>query len=171
MAELLNLGSVRPEKKKKRIKRRVEYTHLAPVPGTKKDRKRIGRGHATGSGKTSGRGHKGQKARTGYSHKTGFEGGQMPLYKRVPKRGFTNIFKEEFQLINLWLLDKHGISGDVTPETLKAKKLIRHLDKPVKVMAHGEIKSKMNISVHAASAAAIEKVKKAGGEVKILGAG
>lgn len=171
MAETLNLQSLHGEKPKKRVKRKVEYTHLAAVPGARKNRMRIGRGHATGAGKTSGRGHKGAKARTGYSHKAGFEGGQMPLYKRVPKRGFTNIFKEKFQVINLWLLEKHAITGDVTPEILKAKKLIRWADRPVKLLGHGDVKGKLNLVVHAASAEAIEKVSKAGGEVKLLGAG
>lgn len=170
MADSLDLTSVMPEKKRSVKKRRVEQTQLSPVPGTKKKRKRVGRGHATGSGKTSGRGHKGQKARTGYSHKAGFEGGQNPLYKRVPKRGFTNIFKQEFQLVNLWLLAKHGVSGEVTLEQLKEKKIIRRTDVPVKVLGHGEISNKVVLTVHAASSEAIEKIKKAGGEVKLIGA-
>lgn len=170
MADLLDLTSVMPEKKRSVKKRRVEPTHLSPVPGARKKRKRVGRGHATGSGKTSGRGQKGQKARTGYSHKAGFEGGQNPLYKRVPKRGFTNIFRQEFQLVNLWLLAKHGISGEVTPEMLKEKKIIRRTDVPVKILGHGEISNKVVLTVHAASSGAIEKIKKAGGEVKLIGA-
>ncbi len=170
MAESLDLSSVMPEKKRSKKKRRVEYTYLAPVPGTKKKRKRVGRGHATGWGKTSGRGQKGQKSRTGYSHKIGFEGGQNPLYKRVPKRGFTNIFKQEFQLVNLWLLQKSGLSGEVTVDMLKEKKLIRRTDVPVKVLGHGEVSSSLVLHVHAASGQAIEKIKKAGGEVKLIGA-
>jgi large subunit ribosomal protein L15 len=171
MAEVLNLTSVKPQKKRNVKKRRVEMTLLSPAPGSKKKRKRVGRGHATGSGKTSGRGHKGQKARTGYSHKVGFEGGQNPLYKRVPKRGFTNIFKEEYQVINVWLLEKHGISGEVSLDHLKEKKLIRRTDVPVKLLGQGEISNRVILTVHAASAGAMEKIKKAGGEVKLIGAG
>lgn len=169
MADKLNLSNVMPEKKRSVKKRVFDFTSLGPVKGANRRRKRIGRGHGSGWGKTAGRGEKGQKARTGYSHKAGFEGGQNPLYKRVPKRGFTNIFKQEFQIVNLWILAKNNISGEVTIETLKEKNLIQKLNVPVKLLGHGDFSSKIVIAVHAASQSAIDKVKKAGGEVKIIG--
>lgn len=169
MVDRLNLSSVMPEKRRSVKKRDFDFTSLGPVKGANRRRKRIGRGHGSGWGKTSGRGEKGQKSRTGYSHKAGFEGGQNPLYKRIPKRGFTNIFKQEFQIVNLWLLAKHNISGEVSLESLKEKSLIQKLNVPVKLLGHGDLTSKVVITVHAASKSAIDKVKKAGGEVKIIG--
>jgi len=172
MAETLNLSNTMPAKqegKRSQKQRRVEYTHLAPVPGTNPKRHRVGRGHGSGWGKRAGRGQKGQKSRTGYSHKAGFEGGQNPLYKRVPKRGFTNIFKQEFQIVNLWLLEKCGLTGAITLEQLKEKGLIRRVDTPVKLLGHGEVSKKIELTVHAASKEAVAKVAKAGGEVKLIG--
>ncbi|MFN3246686.1 MAG: 50S ribosomal protein L15, partial [Leptonema sp. (in: bacteria)] len=112
--EFLKLSSIKPKKEKKKTKRPVAFIELKPYPNSKKKKVRVGRGEGSGAGKTSGRGQKGQKSRTGYSKKIGFEGGQMPLYKRIPKRGFKNPFKKEFKIINLFMLEKKGLQGDIT---------------------------------------------------------
>ena len=143
----------------------MKLHELSPAKGSKKSRKRIGRGPGSGTGKTAGRGHKGQRSRSGYSQRLGFEGGQMPLTRRVPKRGFTNIFRTRYQVVNLaGLVD---FSGAVTPTDLVAKGLVRpgHL---IKVLGDGEIKSAIQIQAHKFSASAREKIEAAGGSCEVL---
>ena len=141
---------------------------LKPSPGSIKKRKRVGRGPGSGHGKTSCRGHKGQRSRSGSKIRPWFEGGQMPLQRRVPKRGFTNIFKKQFQLVNVRDLDRITGKKAVTPEVLLSAGLINKKSIPVKVLGDGEIKNSIEISAHAFSASAKEKIEKAGGKVTIL---
>jgi len=143
----------------------MKLHELSPAKGSKKARKRIGRGPGSGTGKTAGRGHKGQRSRSGYSQRLGFEGGQMPLTRRVPKRGFTNIFKTRYQVVNLASLT--DFSGEVTPDVLVAKGLVRpgHL---VKVLGDGEIGSAIQIQAHKFSASAKAKIEAAGGSCEVL---
>lgn len=136
---------------------------LTPAKGSKKDKKRVGRGPGSGLGKTAGRGHKGQRSRSGYSRRPGFEGGQMPLVRRVPKRGFTNIFRVEYAVVNLG--DLAEMEGDVTPESLAAAGRVRR-GRPVKVLGDGEIGRALTIKAHAFSASAREKIEAAGGTVE-----
>jgi large subunit ribosomal protein L15 len=144
---------------------------IGPAPGSKKTRKRVGRGPGSGLGKTSGRGENGQKSRSGYSRRWGFEGGQMPLIRRIPKRGFTNIFREEYAEVNVGALDVFEASAVVSPETLAEKRLIHRSEMDlVKVLGHGELEKPLTIQVHAISAGARRKVEEAGGKVALLGA-
>jgi large subunit ribosomal protein L15 len=145
--------------------------NLSPAPGSHRTRKRLGRGIGSGLGKTSGRGHKGQRARKSGNVRPGFEGGQMKLYMRLPKRGFTNTFRTEFNVINLDTLSKHEAAaqnGKVTPESLKAAGLLRHASLPVKLLGRGSLSKKLEISVHSASASAQAAVEKAGGSLKLI---
>lgn len=133
-----------------------------------KNRKRIGRGPGSGFGKTAGRGHKGQKSRAGYSRRLGFEGGQMPLIRRVPKRGFTNIFKKDIQIVNVEDLNRFRKGSKVTPEMLKRERLIRKVGDGVKVLAKGEIKKELSVSAHYFSDQAIKKIEAAGGKAEVI---
>ena len=143
---------------------------LSPAPGSKKARKRIGRGNGSGHGTYSGRGSKGQKSRAGYKAKRGFEGGQLPLVKRLPqKRGFVNIFRIEYNVINLDRLNMFESGSEVTPERLVAAGLVKSLRQPVKVLAEGEIKHPLSVKVHKFSAAAKAKIEAAGGKVEEIG--
>ncbi len=147
----------------------MELHDLHPAPGAKRARKRVGRGPGSGNGKTAGKGHKGQKSRSGYSRRFGFEGGQMPLVRRIPKRGFTNIFRVEFQVVNLRDLERVFSDGDtVTAETLVAKGLARGGKRPVKVLGDGEISKKLVVQVHKFSASAREGIEKAGGTCEVV---
>jgi large subunit ribosomal protein L15 len=143
-----------------------ELHELKPAPGSHRDRKRLGRGPGSGTGKTAGRGGKGQSARTGYKRKRGFEGGQMPLHRRLPKRGFKNFTRVEYQVVNL--RDLGGVEGDVTPESLRAANLIASLKRPVKVLGDGEPGGKRSFTAHAFSKSAREKIEAAGGSVTVL---
>jgi large subunit ribosomal protein L15 len=138
---------------------------ITPKAGRYKRRKRIGRGPGSGVGKTSGRGHKGAGSRSGSGGKLGFEGGQMPLYRRVPKRGFSNVqFRTSYVVVNLKALDARFNDGEeVTPETLAARGLIRDAAVPVKVLAEGELSKKLKVSVAKLSKQAAEKITAAGG--------
>ena len=138
---------------------------LSPAPGSKKNRKRLGRGPGSGTGKTAGRGHKGQRSRSGFSQRFGFEGGQMPLVRRVPKRGFTNIFRIEYSVVNLSRLV--DFEGDVTPETLAAHGLAR-TNRPVKILGEGEVGKALKVSAHMFSASARAKIEAAGGSCEVL---
>jgi large subunit ribosomal protein L15 len=144
---------------------KLTLSNIHPPKGATTARKRIGRGIGSGLGKTSGKGHKGHKARTGGSTNPGFEGGQMPLYRRLPKRGFTNPFKVTAQVVNLAQLS--ALDGtDVTPESLAAAGLIRQAGIPVKLLAQGEAERAYRVSGMACSAAARTKVEAAGGQVE-----
>jgi len=166
-SEILNYSSLLPEKKKKTIKRSYEFEPITVPAGSRKKRKRIGRGTSSGTGKTSGKGQKGQKARSGYSQRAGFEGGQMPLHRRLPKRGFRNIFRTEYQVVNLETLVKEGFTGNVTPADLKNKSLIADPVKPVKILGNGDLSSGLQIEADAFSTSAKEKIEKAGGKCTV----
>src|SRR5215472_3941208 len=140
---------------------------LAPAFGATHYRKRVGRGPGSGHGKTAGRGYKGQKSRTGYRHLRGFEGGQMPLHRRVPKRGFTNIFRVEYDVVNLADLDRFESGAKVTPELLAANRLA-HGRRPVKILGDGEIGKPLEISAHKFSASAQAKIEAAGGRCEVI---
>ncbi len=145
----------------------MQLNNLKPAKGSIKAGKRIGRGEGSGKGGTSTRGHKGQKSRSGYSRKIGFEGGQMPLQRRVPKFGFKNINRKEYQGINLdklqQLVDDGKIKDIVTLEVLMENRLARKNDL-IKILGRGELKAKLNITVHKFTASAKEAIEKAGGE-------
>ena len=141
---------------------------LSPVKGSVSKRKRVGRGHGSGLGKTSGRGHKGAGQRSGNKKRAWFEGGQMPLARRLPRRGFTNIFKEKFQIVNLGDIINPIDGSVIDPVSLKNDGLIRSSLKPVKILGNGAIEKKIKISASAFSSVAKEKIEKAGGEIIIL---
>ena len=143
----------------------MELHDLQPAKGSKKSRKRIGRGPGSGTGKTAGRGHKGQKSRAGFSQRPGFEGGQMPLVRRVPKRGFTNIFKRDYAIVNVAQLD--DFEGDVTPESLQEAGLVRS-GMPLKVLGHGELTKSLTVRAHKFSKTARAKIEEAGGHCEDL---
>ena len=149
----------------------MDLSNLKPAKGSTKSKKRIGRGQGSGYGGTATRGHKGQKSRSGYSRKTGFEGGQMPLQRRVPKFGFKNINRKEYQGINLdtlqTLVDEGRIKDNVTLDVLIQNGLAGKNDL-VKIMGRGELKAKLNITVHKFTASAKAAIEKAGGEAVTL---
>jgi len=146
----------------------LKLDSLKPSEGSRKNRKRIGRGHGSGLGKTSGRGHKGAGQRSGNKKRAWFEGGQMPLARRLPRRGFTNIFKEKFQIVNISDLDKIEKKSNIDPVVLKENGFIRSSLKPVKVLGKGDIDKKMNVTATSFSESAKNKIEKAGGTVTIL---
>jgi large subunit ribosomal protein L15 len=146
----------------------MRLEELKPAKGATKKAKRVGRGVGSGSGKTSGKGHKGQKARSGGVKGAGFEGGQMPLQRRIPKRGFTNIFRKEYSVVNLADLEKIAGSGPVTPETLMQNGLIKNLKAGVKVLGMGELKSKLTVRAHKFSKSALDKIQAAGGKAEVI---
>lgn len=142
----------------------IGLNNLRAPKGSTHKKKRVGRGPGTGLGKTSGRGEKGQKSRSGYSSKIGFEGGQMPLHRRLPKRGFTNIFKKEWIEISLASLEQHFAANDeVTPELLHERGLIKKAKRDVVVLGTGEISKALRVSAHRFTKSAREKIEKAGG--------
>ena len=143
----------------------VDLASLKYAKGSVSKKKRIGRGQGSGTGGTSGRGHKGQRSRSGSKRRPWFEGGQMPLQRRLPKRGFTNIFKKEYQIVNLQDLEKINKAKEVTPEVLFDNGMIRKKEEQVKILGQGELKQAMNVSAHAFSESAKEKIEKAGGKV------
>src|SRR5258706_5954236 len=147
----------------------LSLNNLHPAKGSTHRKKRLGRGPGTGLGKTSGRGEKGQKSRSGYSMKIGFEGGQMPLHRRLPKRGFTNIFKKEWIEVSLLALEKNfGAGEEVTPELLHERGLIKKAKRDVVVLGTGDITKALRISAHRFTKSAREKIEKAGGAVTVI---
>ncbi|MBF8250399.1 MAG: rplO [Deltaproteobacteria bacterium] len=141
---------------------------LRAPEGASKNRKRLGRGSGSGHGKTSGRGHKGQRARSGGRGKTGFEGGQMPLQRRLPKRGFTNIFRKEYAIVNLSDLDRFEKGSTVDLSLLVAAGLVNKIGAGVKLLADGDIKKSLTIKVHKFSQSAKAKVEAAGGRIEVV---
>jgi len=141
--------------------------NLSPKKGSNKEKKRVGRGPGTGHGKTAGRGHKGAKSRSGYNSKPGFEGGQMPLQRRLPKRGFHNKFGIDYSIVSLSQLDKLTDISDVTNDDLVAAGIIKK-GQLSKILANGEITRAVNVVVNKISASAKEKIEKAGGTVKLI---
>ena len=146
----------------------MKLHELSPAEGSKKAVKRIGRGAGSGQGKTAGKGHKGQKARSGYSRRPGFEGGQMPLQRRVPKRGFNNIFAEEWIAINVAALEVFEDGATVDAAALAEKNIIKKTDKPVKVLGNGKLSKKLTVNLNAFSASAAEKINAAGGKAEVI---
>jgi len=146
----------------------MDLGSLKYAPGSVRKKKRIGRGQGSGSGKTAGKGHKGQRSRSGSKIRPWFEGGQMPLQRRVPKRGFTNIFKKKFQIVNLKDLDRVEKAKAISPEVLFDSGVINKKNIPVKILGNGELKKAMDVSAHAFSASAKEKIEKSGGKVVVL---
>ncbi len=147
----------------------MKLHELSPAAGSTKERKRIGRGTSSGQGKTAGKGHKGQKARAGRGMRPGFEGGQMPLQRRLPKRGFNNIFRKEWAIVNLAALDKCFNNGDeVTVEALIEKGLVKKALDGVKVLGNGEISKKLTVKVNAYSETAKSKIEAAGGKAEVI---
>ena len=140
----------------------MKLSSLTPVPGSIKNRKRVGRGRGSGLGKSAGRGDKGAGQRSGFKRRPWFEGGQMPLARRLPKRGFTNLFKKEFQVVNLDDIDALGLDT-INPQVLVKHGLVRSALKPVKILGDGELNSKLSITATTFSNSAKEKIEKAGG--------
>ena len=148
----------------------MSLTGLKPPKGAKHSKKRVGRGQGSGNGKTAGRGHKGAKSRSGFTHKRGFEGGQMPLHRRMPKRGFHNPFGVDYEIVNLdTIAEVFDAGSEVTPELLEARGLISGgARKQVKVLARGDISKKLTVRAHKFSGKAEEKIKAAGGTAEVL---
>ncbi len=145
----------------------MKLNELSPVEGSTREVKRIGRGHGSGNGKTAGKGHKGQKARAGRGMRAGFEGGQMPLQRRVPKRGFNNIFATEYVIVNVSDLDVFEDGAVVDSAALKAKGLVGKTLDGVKILGNGEISKKLTVKAAAFSGSAKEKIEAAGGKAEV----
>jgi large subunit ribosomal protein L15 len=146
----------------------MNLSDLRPPAGQTHSKKRVGRGMGSGLGKTSGKGHKGARAISGYSIMRGFEGGQMPLHRRLPKRGFTNIFKKQYAIINLGTLD--SLDGDsFNPDRLMELGAVRKIGEGVKVLGSGELKRAIHVTAHMFSKSAIEKIQAAGGTAEVIG--
>ena len=163
MSEVLKYSSLLSQRKRRVIKREQKRENLAPLMPERKEGKRVGRGIAAGQGKTCGRGHKGQKARSGYSYRKGFEGGQTPLHRRLPKRGFYNPFMKSYQLVNLQRLKKSSLEGELNPALLEEAGLIAKRFRPVKILGTGEAPSKLSkLVADSFSRSAREKLEKLG---------
>jgi large subunit ribosomal protein L15 len=148
----------------------LSLNNLHPAKGSTHKKKRLGRGPGTGLGKTAGRGNKGQKSRSGYSSKTGFEGGQMPLHRRLPKRGFTNIFKKQWIEVRLAALE-NGFAADdeITPEVLHERGIIKKAKHDIVVLGNGDVTKALKVSAHRFTKSAREKIEKAGGSATVIG--
>jgi large subunit ribosomal protein L15 len=146
----------------------ANLSNLRPPRGSRHRKVRVGRGMGSKLGKTAGRGNKGQKSRKGYSRRWGFEGGQMPLHRRVPKRGFRNPFARELAVVNVEALNAFAAGDAVTPATLYQRGLVRALRDGIKILGDGELKVALNVQAHAFSKSAQEKITRAGGSVEIL---
>ncbi len=147
----------------------LSLNNLHPKEGSTHKKKRVGRGPGSGLGKTAGRGHKGQKSRSGYSSRPGFEGGQMPLQRRLPKRGFTNIFKKEWIEISLAKIEENFNAGEeITPEVLHDRGLIKKAKHDLVILGTGEITKSLNVSAHRFTKTAREKIEKAGGAATVI---
>ncbi|MDD4503280.1 MAG: 50S ribosomal protein L15 [Clostridiaceae bacterium] len=146
----------------------MKLHELKPAEGTNKSKKRLGRGTATGQGKTSGKGQGGQKSRSGGGVRVGFEGGQMPLYRRIPKIGFTNIFRKEFAIVNLSDLERFDNGTVVNPEVLKEAGLVKAMLAGVKILGNGELTKNLTVQAHKFSKTAADKIAAAGGKVEVI---
>ena len=146
----------------------IRLGQLSPGPGARHRSKRVGRGIGSGLGKTSGKGHKGQNARAGGGVRPGFEGGQMPLYRRLPKRGFTNIFRKEFATVNLEALNRFEDGTEVTPETLYGERVAKRAKDGVKILGGGELTKKLTVRAQAFTQSAREKIEAAGGKAEVI---
>ena len=146
----------------------MKLYELSPAAGSVKDVKRIGRGHGSGNGKTAGKGHKGQNARSGGGVRPGFEGGQMPMTRRIPKRGFNNIFATKYSVVNVSDLDQFVDGTVVDADLLKASGLIRKTNDGVKILGNGKLTKNLTVKAAAFSASAKEKIEKAGGKAEVM---
>ncbi len=146
----------------------MKLFELQPAPGSRKKPMRKGRGHGSGNGKTAGRGHKGQNARSGGGVRPGFEGGQMPLYRRIPKRGFTNIFAKQYVEVNVEQLNRFDDGSTVTPELLKETGVISRIKVGVVILGRGELTKKLTVRAARFSKSAVEKIQAAGGKVEVI---
>jgi large subunit ribosomal protein L15 len=146
----------------------MKLHELTPAVGSRKARKRVGRGIGSGMGKTSTRGHKGQNSRSGGGVRPGFEGGQNPLYRRLPKRGFTNHFRKEFAVVNLTELNKFAAGTEVTPETLLESGIVKNARDGIKILGNGEITVQLNVKANKFSQSAVEKIQAAGGKTEVI---
>jgi large subunit ribosomal protein L15 len=147
----------------------MSLNSLRPPKGAKHKKSRVGRGPGSGHGKTAGRGEKGAQSRSGFSFKRGFEGGQMPLHRRLPKRGFTNPFREEYAIVNLdTLAEVFDAGSDVTPDVLRERGLVRDARAHIKVLARGEFAKKLTVRAHKFSSTAAEKIAAAGGVAEVI---
>ncbi|MFA5688786.1 MAG: 50S ribosomal protein L15 [Kiritimatiellales bacterium] len=146
----------------------MELHSLQPVEGSSRRKMRVGRGRASGKGKTAGRGHKGQYARSGHKHKPLFEGGQMPMSRRIPKRGFKNINRKEFAAVNIATLDAFDNGTEVTMDLLRQAGMVKGVWDGVKILGNGELTKKLTVKASAFSAAAKEKIEAAGGSVETI---
>lgn len=146
----------------------MKLHELRPAPGSVKEPKRKGRGTATGQGKTAGRGQKGQTSRSGGGVRPGFEGGQMPLHRRLPKRGFTNIFAKEYTELNIEVLNRFENGTEVTPELLKEAKLVKNVRDGIKILGEGNLSKSLTVKAHKFTKSAIEKIEAAGGKVEVI---
>ena len=147
----------------------IDLRNLSPAPGSTQREKRVGRGTSSGKGKTAGRGQKGQKSRSGGSPRIGFEGGQMPINRRLPKRGFNNIFAKNIAIVNVSDLNRFDGSETVDIVALRAKGLVKGQADGVKILGNGDLNVKLNLLVDAVSASAREKIEKAGGSIEVCG--
>jgi large subunit ribosomal protein L15 len=161
-------GQHKPATPAAKARRSFTLANLHPPAGSRKKKVRVGRGMGSKLGKTSGSGDKGQKSRRGYSRRRGFEGGQMPLHRRMPKRGFHNPFGVSYSVVNLEELNVFPAGETVTPELLRAHGFVRRATDPIKVLGDGELTSKLAIHAHAFSASAKEKITKAGGTFEVV---
>lgn len=146
----------------------MKLHEISPAPGARKAKRRLGRGPGSGTGKTAGRGQDGQKSRSGYSRKRAFEGGQMPLNRRLPKRGFVNIFRKRFRIVNIEQLKGLEAGAVVNPETLQEAGLLKKGRQQVKVLGNGEIDVALTVQAHKFTKSAAEKIEKAGGKAEVL---
>jgi large subunit ribosomal protein L15 len=147
----------------------MDLSNLRPPKGAKHAKKRVGRGEGSGTGVMAGRGHKGAKSRSGFKRKRGFEGGQMPLHRRVPKRGFHNPFRIAYAVVNLdTIADRFEAGAEVTPERLREERLVRDRQAPIKVLARGEIGKALTVKAHKFSGRAAERIAAAGGTAEVL---
>jgi large subunit ribosomal protein L15 len=144
----------------------VTLSNLRPPSGSRHRKVRVGRGIGSKLGKTAGAGNKGQKSRKGYSQRPGFEGGQMPLHRRIPKRGFHNPFGKDYAVVNLEALNAFAAGDVVTPESLRERGLVRSASRPVKILGDGELKTSLTVRAHAFSKSADEKIARAGGKIE-----
>jgi len=146
----------------------LELHGLKPAKGANKKRKRVGRGPGSGHGKTATRGEKGQKSRSGFSQKPGFEGGQMPLHRRIPKHGFTNKFAKEYAVLNVRQLNDFEDGTEITPELLTQKGLVKKVKDGIRILGEGELSRKLTVRAHHFSESAKQKIEQAGGSVEVV---
>ncbi|CAM4399587.1 MULTISPECIES: 50S ribosomal protein L15 [Saccharibacillus] len=146
----------------------MKLHELSPAPGSTKERKRIGRGTSSGTGKTAGRGHKGQNSRSGGGVRPGFEGGQNPLYRRLPKRGFVNPTRKEYAIVNIEELNNFAENTEVTPELLKEQGIVKDTKSGIKILGNGDVTVKLTVKANKFSQSAVEKIEAAGGKTEVI---